>query len=88
MNAPAIMELSIVKDGAIMIEIPKTTISAKLYDSVTNALVADFTGENALTFPVCMDQMTDYSWNSLMSDMVIRILNNKVGYGIDMPPNQ
>lgn len=54
-------------------------IEGTLTDSDTQALIADFTGENALTWPTCLNALSEETRAGIIGDLAPEILRLAAG---------
>lgn len=55
---PDLVGFTITPLSSASVNVPRATIAAKIVDSTTGALIHDFTGANALTFPAVLTTLT------------------------------
>lgn len=76
---PDLQNFSITHLGAANINVPRFTVSAKITDSTTGAVLFDFTGANAITFPNSLSAATQADRVELAQMIANWMLYKKAG---------
>ncbi len=77
---PDLQQFSVVRNvGTVSLLVPTWTISGKITDSKTGAVLVDFTGINSVTFPQVLGQLTQAQQNELVQNLVRELLQKRFG---------
>lgn len=71
--------LSVTALGSASVNVPRATISALVTDSQTGAILADFTGANAIAFPAVLAQLTAAQRRDLIDLVVPWLVRTRAG---------
>lgn len=75
MNVDCI-DFNVTKLPSVSVSLPSWSISGKLVNSETQELVKDFTGENSITFPDVLDNLSVGDRQKFEDMLLSWILNN------------
>lgn len=78
---PDLQNFSVVEAAAADVVVPSYIIEGQLADSNSGAVLADYTGENAIHFPQDLATMTVEQRNALLEQVFYNIVQIKAGYG-------
>jgi hypothetical protein len=59
------------------VNVPRATVSGQAVDSTTGALLQDFTGANAVQFPLVLASLTGAERLELLNMIVVWLLNKR-----------
>lgn len=76
---PDFQSLGITDLADASVTVPRFQISCKVTDSQTGAVLSDFTGANALTFPNALATLTAQQKKTLLRGLVKRMILMKAG---------
>lgn len=76
---PDLQNFTVTAQAAANINVPRFTISCTVTDSQTGAVLADFTGANAITFPGVLTTLTAQQRRDLLDLIVTKIIFQKAG---------
>lgn len=76
---PDLQDFRILNRAGVTVNVPRFTIEAKIVDSQTGAVLADFTGLNAVEFPVVLTLLTPTQRRDLIEQLAQQILYMRAG---------
>lgn len=76
---PDFQSISITDLADASVTVPRFQVSCQVKDSQTGAILSDFTGANALTFPNALGTLTAQQKRSLLRGLVRRMILMKAG---------
>jgi hypothetical protein len=76
---PDFQNFSITRLANQNVNIPRWSISLQVVDSQTGALIRDFTGANAITFPQVLGQLTNAQQDEMVELIVSWLIRKRAG---------
>ena len=76
---PDFQQFSVTRTTAASMTVPRWTIELKITDSQTGALLRDFTGANALSFPAILGQLTNAQQDEFVFNAVEWLIRKRAG---------
>ncbi len=74
---PDLQEFSVTRAGSKTLSVPTWTVSVKVTDSTTGAVISDHTGVNAVSFPQALGQMTAAQQDEFVAEIVMALLRKR-----------
>lgn len=76
---PDLQNFSIVRTGTASLTVPVWTVSGQICDSSSGAVLRDFTGGNAVSFPQVLGSLSQTQQDEFVQTVILWLLQKRFG---------